>query len=118
MIEIIYVIFGALIFLVPGYLLSLIIYPGREDLDPWERVGTSIGLGALIVVLTVTLLAQPGIRALQFLPFLAVIVLFCVVCVFLIYQRGDLDRLSFLLEFYRRLSSKKEPVGEEPTSEE
>lgn len=114
MIEILYVILGILVFFIPGYLLSLILYPGREDLDFWERIGTSVGLGALIVVLILTILAQPGIRALEFFPFLASIILFCAVCGFFITYRRGLDRL---LEFLRR-AREEEPVREEHASEE
>lgn len=121
LVKILYAIFGFLLFFIPGYLLSRILYPKPEDLDFWERIGVSIGLGALIIALIVVILAQPALRALRLAPFLGGVTLFCVFCVgILIFKRKG---ISGLLKLFKRSKPREpqepqEPVEEEPPSEE
>lgn len=115
LVKILYVIFGFLLFFIPGYLLSHILYPNPKDLDFWERIGASIGLGALVITLIVVILAQPAFRALQLVPFLSAILLFCIACgLILIYKaRG----ITGLIKLFKR-PKPQEPSKEEPPSEE
>ncbi len=48
--EIAYVILGAILLMVPGFLLSVVIYPKRGSLDFWKRMGLSLGLGVMLIV--------------------------------------------------------------------
>lgn len=112
MIEILYLILGILIFFVPGYLLSLLLYPNGKDLDFWERIGASFGLGALVITLIIAILAQPWLRALRLVPFLGAVILFCMACgAFLIYREGGLDRA--LQGLIRPLKSSSNDLAEE-----
>ncbi len=52
----------------PGFLLSCLLYPGKERLDFWSRFATSVGLSALVDMLIILMLSHPEIRALRFWP--------------------------------------------------
>ncbi len=89
MINIPYVIIGAVLLFLPGFLLSFLIYPSEERLDFWKRIGTSIALSVFIDMLIITVLAQPKISALEFVPTIGSILIFSAVCGVLIYLRGE-----------------------------
>jgi hypothetical protein len=46
-----YVIAGLLAVGVPGFLFSLVLYPKLGDMDFWMRAGSSLGLGAILILL-------------------------------------------------------------------
>ncbi|MBS3815418.1 MAG: DUF1616 domain-containing protein [Hadesarchaea archaeon] len=97
--KVIYVILGFFLFFIPGYLLSYLFYPDSKDLDSWNRLGVSIGLGALVIALIVVILAQPALRALKAIPFLASIALFCISCmIILIYMHEGISGLTRLFK--------------------
>lgn len=52
--------YGAAALLLPGLLLSLVAYPGKEQLDPPSRLAMSLGLGVLLDVYLGFLLARIG----------------------------------------------------------
>ncbi|MFP4005802.1 MAG: hypothetical protein ACLFUR_03670 [Candidatus Hadarchaeia archaeon] len=105
MIEIGYVIIGMLMFFIPGFFLSLLIFPGSDRLDFLERIGTSFGLGALIIILTGIILAQPTLRALRLIPFLASVFGFSALCaVLVVIVNGSRQAL---MEFMQELRLKK-----------
>ncbi|KXB06420.1 hypothetical protein AKJ53_00335 [candidate division MSBL1 archaeon SCGC-AAA382F02] len=86
--SIIAIIIGALVLFFPGFLLSFLVFPDPKRFDFWERIGTSLGLSALIDMLIITILAQPSLRALTFTGFLGSILAFCGACaVFLILRK-------------------------------
>lgn len=45
-----YVIVGLLAVGVPGFLFSLTLFPKLGDMDFWTRVGSSLGLGAMLIL--------------------------------------------------------------------
>jgi len=65
---------------VPGFILSFLLFPGKERLDFWERIAASVGLSALTNMLIITILAHPTIKALRFTPVIGTILLFCAAC--------------------------------------
>lgn len=76
--------------LAPGFLLTLVLFPRWESLDPWSRAALSLGLGALVVIYAGVLLALPHIRMLRLAPFVGTVLLFCAACVVAAYVRGGL----------------------------
>lgn len=90
MVEVLYIILGAITILVPGFFLSLLLYPKRDDLDFWERVGVSVGLGVLALILITVVLAQPGLKAMQARPFFGMVAALSVVCITISYWTGGL----------------------------
>ena len=44
------------VFFLPGFAVSLLIFPKKEELDEWERVGLAFGLGVVLTPLTMFLL--------------------------------------------------------------
>lgn len=103
MINIGYIILGIIVLFVPGFLLSFLIYPGEERFDLWERIASSIALSILVILLILTILAQPQLRALRFTPVIGSILAFCAVCGVIIYLRKE--SLQTLLTFFRTLTS-------------
>ena len=81
MLEVIgYVVLGLILLMVPGFLFSTVLYPKRENLDFWARMGVSLGLGAMLAVITGYAIAMPGVSTLSLEPFVIatlIIVLFC-----------------------------------------
>lgn len=97
-----YIILGLLVFFVPGFFLSLLIYPGSDRFDFMGRLGTSVGLSALVVIIVSTLLALPSISALRLVPFLASIFGFSVFCgVISLFQEDSLRAMKDFLNFFR-----------------
>lgn len=76
--ELAYLLGGFLIILIPGFLFSITLYPQPRSLDFWERTGVSLGLGVLILLYEVSMLAR--LKSLTLQPFLLSVV---VVSVFL-----------------------------------
>lgn len=87
MLEILYLILGIIILFVPGFLLSFLLFPGPKDLDVLERIAASVGLSALIDMVVITILAQPSLSALQFVPVVGSIFAFCGVCAVFLFLR-------------------------------
>jgi len=116
MIEVLYVIPGIISIFVPGFLLGLIFYPGRGDLDFWERIGVSIGFGVLALVFIAVILAQPGLKALKAGPFFGSVAALSAACIIFTYWRGS---LKWVIALVRKLGPKpKAPRPEEPRSEQ
>jgi uncharacterized membrane protein len=115
MVEMLYVIPGLISIFVPGFLLGLLFYPGRGDLDFWERIGVSFGLGVLALVFISVILAQPGLKALTAGPFFGSVAALSAVCMIITYWRGS---LKWVIALVRRPKPKQEaPGAEEPKPE-
>lgn len=100
MIGIVYLIVGALVLFFSGFLLGFLLYGGSQSLDFWERLTVSVGLSALVDMLIVTILAQPPLSALRFLPFIGGVSVFCGVCGVLLFWREE--SLQTFLDFWSR----------------
>lgn len=101
--------------LAPGFLLTLVIFPRWESLDPWSRAALSLGLGALVVIYAGVLLALPHIRMLRLAPFVGTVLLFCAACVVVAYVRGGLAvPLGYARAAMRALRRPKPPPQAEP----
>ncbi|MEW6222552.1 MAG: hypothetical protein AB1476_04470 [Candidatus Hadarchaeota archaeon] len=55
-----YIIAGALLVFIPGFLFALVLYPKMEDMDFWVRVGSSFGLGAMVMLYEAYAIARVG----------------------------------------------------------
>lgn len=114
--EIGYILLGLFMLFVPGFLLTLVFYPKPEQLDFWERVGVSAGLGVLVLIYVGIVLARPEWRMLTLTPFVAVVVTFSCVCAGIAYWRGGFKVLTTygraVLRVVRR--SKPKPPHAQP----
>lgn len=84
-----YLILGIILIFTPGFLLSFLLFSGERSLDVWERIATSVGLGAFVDMLIITGLAQPSLGALKLLPFVASVLVFCAACAVLLFLREE-----------------------------
>jgi hypothetical protein len=56
--EIGYVVAGLLMIMIPGFLFSAALFPEAGGMDFWKRTGVSLGLGMLLLVYQVAVLAR------------------------------------------------------------
>ncbi len=96
-----YLIMGILVLFVPGFLLSFLLFSGEKNLGFWKRMITSIGLSAFIDMLIITILAQPLLSAMRFIPVVGSIGIFCVACGVLLFLKKD--SLETFLNFWNRI---------------
>ena len=87
----VYVLLGLFLLMVPGFLFTLVLYPRRESLDFWGRMGVSLGLGVLVLIYLGFVLAQPGLKMLTLVPFVLAVFGVCLLFVFIAYWRGGLQ---------------------------
>jgi hypothetical protein len=131
MVNVLYIILGCIVLFVPGFLLSLLFYPRRNDLDFWERVGVSVGLSVLIAVLIAVAVAQPDFKMLKAVPFFGSLLALSAVFAIIAYWRGSLKWViglfrrgvglfeRLVIERFRRPKPKPEgPPPERPPSEQ
>ena len=78
--ELGYLILGLILLFVPGFLLTLVLYPKLDQLDFWERIAVSVGIGVLVLIYIGVLLAKQEWKLLQLAPYLGTVVVIC--CVF------------------------------------
>jgi uncharacterized membrane protein len=111
------ILLGLFLLLAPGFLLTLVLFPRWESLDPWSRVALSVGLGALVVIYAGVLLALPPLRMLRLVPLVGTILVFCAACVAIAYARGGLATpASHALAALRALRRPRpSPAQPEPT---
>jgi uncharacterized membrane protein len=89
MLEIVgYVILGLILVMVPGFLLSIVLYPRRENLDSWSRAAASLGLGAMLAALVGYVVSIPGLSSLSLESFTMATSLLCIVLIIMAYLRG------------------------------
>lgn len=105
-----YVILGLFLFIVPGFLFSLVLYPRKGSLDLWERMGTSLGLGALLVIYIGYTLAKPELGMLQAAPFLGAVLALCVIFAILAYLRGGFEVVKFYTQGVTKILRKLRPI--------
>lgn len=116
MVNVSYIILGCIVLFVPGFLLSLLFYPRRKDLDFWERVGVSFGFGVLTAVFVAVVVAQPSLKMLKAAPFFALLFALSAVFAAVAYWRGS---LGWVIGLFRELRPrpKPEPPREQPPPE-
>jgi len=89
MLEIVgYVILGLILVMVPGFLLSIVLYPRRENLDSWSRAAAGLGLGAMLAALVGYVVSIPGLSSLSLESFTMATSLLCIVLIIMAYLRG------------------------------
>lgn len=90
-----YVILGVFLVLLPGFLLSLVLYPKRENLDFWSRLGASLGLGAMIAALVGYVISMPGLSSLSLESFALATLIVCIILAIAVFLRGGFGVLSW-----------------------
>lgn len=86
-----YVLLGLFLLMAPGFLFMLVLYPRRESLDFWKRMGVSLGLGVLVLIYLGFVLAQPGLKILTLTPFVLAVFGACLLFALIAYWRGGLE---------------------------
>ena len=105
MINIGYIILGAILLFFPGFLLSCLLYPGEGRLDFWTRFASSIGLSTLVDMLIILMLSHPEIQALRFWPVIGSILGFSAIFGVLIPFFGE--SLEAFLAFFGQAGSEE-----------
>jgi len=89
MLEIVLGILAALFVLfVPGFTLTLVIYPKSGKISVWERAALGLGFSVLILICTGVIFAMPQIRMCSLVPVTGTLTVFSIVCVLIGYKRG------------------------------
>ncbi len=115
--AVVYVIAGLILVLVPGFLFSTVLYPKRDSLDLWSRVGVSVGLGAMLAVIVGYIIAMPGVSTLSLGPFVIATLVLSVIMAALSYLRGGLGVISARIggpKLFRRQRTEQEPQAKTP----
>ena len=86
-----YVLFGLFLLMVPGFLFTLVLYPRKESLDFWQRMGVSLGLGVLVLIYLGFVLVQPSLKMLTLVPFVLAVFGVCLLFALISYWRGGLE---------------------------
>jgi uncharacterized membrane protein len=113
-----YVLLGLFLLMVPGFLFTLVLYPRRESLDFWERMGISFGLGVLVLIYLGFVLAQPGLKMLAPVPFVLAVFAVCLLFALIAYWRGGLEVAMVYERALMRRISKLKPPKPKPTPPE
>jgi|GEM_PF-2642099 len=103
MINIGYIILGAILLFFPGFFLSCLLYPGKGRFDFWNRFAASVGLSVLIDMSIILMLSHPELRALRFWPVVGSILGFSAIFGVLIPFVGE-SMQAFLAFFGRTVS--------------
>ncbi len=119
----VYALFGLFLLMVPGFLFTLVLYPRRESLDFWERMGVSLGLGVLVLIYLGFVLAQPGLKMLTLVPFVLAVFGVCLLFTLIAYWRGGLEiaiayERALMQKISRLRPPKPAPPEEKPTPPE
>ena len=112
--KIVYVLLGLFILMVPGFLFTLVLYPRRESLDFWERMGVSLGLGVLVLIYLGFVLAQPGLKMLNLVPFVLALFGVCLLFAFIAFWRGGLEIAMIYERALMRKISRLRPPKPKP----
>lgn len=89
--KLVYILLGFISLILPGFMLSLVIYPKKESFDPWQRLAISVGLSALVEVYIAVILSWPGFKSLAEVPFFASVFVLSGVLAIVAYFRGGLQ---------------------------
>jgi uncharacterized membrane protein len=73
---------------VPGFTLTLVLYPKPGKIDVWERAALSIGFSVLILIYVGVIFAMPQIKMLSLVPIVITLAVFSIVCALIGYRRG------------------------------
>jgi len=107
-----YVIIGLILVVVPGFLFSTILYPKRDRLDFWSRMGISLGLGAMLAAVVGYIIAMPGVSTLSLGPFFIATLILSVIMAILSHLRGGLWVLSARIAILKNIFHRKKPEQE------
>jgi uncharacterized membrane protein len=72
---------------VPGFTLTLVLYPKPGKIDVWERAALSLGFSVLVLIYTGVIFAMPQIKMLSLVPITGTLAVFSVVCVLIGYMQ-------------------------------
>lgn len=91
--DIFLVIVGVLIVLfIPGYFLTLALFPKKDELEETERIAMALPLGLMPIFLLTVLDLTVGLRF-SFLVNVIAILFVCLVSAYFFYKRGGKHRL-------------------------
>ena len=109
-----YVIMGLILLMVPGFLFSTVLYPKKESLDFWARMGVSLGLGAMLATIVGYAISLPGVSTLSLGPFVIATLIICVALGILTYLRGGFGVLDTYKSGFSKIFRRQKPQQELP----
>ena len=83
-----YILLGLFMLFGPGFLLTLVFFPKPGNLDFWERIAVSLGLGVVALFYIGAVLARPEWKLLSLAPFTGAVLVVCGFCAVVAYLRG------------------------------
>lgn len=113
-----YLLLGLILLFVPGFLFSLALFPGKDSLDFWERVGVSLGLGVLVLIYLGFVLTQPGLKMLTLVPFVLAVFGICLLFALIAYWRRGLEVAIIYERALMRKISRLRPPKRKPAPPE
>jgi len=113
-----YALFGLFLLMVPGFFFTLVLYPRKESLDFWQRIGVSLGLGVLVLIYLGFVLAQPSLKMLTLAPFVLAVFGVCLLFALIAYWRGGLEVAIIYARALMQKISKLRPPKPKPVPPE
>jgi len=112
-----YIVLGAFLVLVPGFLFSAILYPKPDSVDAWTRVGMSFGFGTMLLLYVSYFLAKPGLRLLDAFPLVTSVIGLCAALAVIAHIRGGLGLIRFYAKkLISSIEIKREKKTEGPSA--
>lgn len=116
--ELGYILLGLFMLFGPGFLLTLVFFPKPGDLDFWQRMAVSLGLGVIALFYIGVVLAHPERKLLSLAPFTGAVLAVCGVCAVVAYLRGGFAIVGIykrhLMHVIRRLKPSPPPLPQPP----
>ena len=112
-----YILLGLFMLFAPGFLLTLVLFPKPKNLDFWERVAVSLGLGVMVLFYIGVVLARPEWKLLSLVPFTEAVLILCGFCAVAAYLRGGMAVPAAYARTVMRVVRKPKPSAE-PTQEQ
>jgi len=113
-----YILLGLFMLFAPGFLLTLVFFPKPENLDFWERIAVSFGLGVMAVIYICVVLARPDWKLLSLAPFTGAVLVVCGFSAVVAYLRGGFTVVGIyarrLMQAVRKLKPPTPPPVQPP----
>jgi hypothetical protein len=112
--ELSYILLGLFMLFGPGFLLTLVFFPKPGDLDFWQRMAVSLGLGVIVLFYVGVVLAHPERKLLSLGPFTGVVLVVCGFCAVVAYLRGGFTVVGIYTRRLIRVVRKPKPPTPPP----
>jgi len=110
-----YILLGLFMLFMPGFLLTLVFFPKPGNLDFWERVAVSLGLGVIVLFYIGIVLARSEWKLLSLVPSIEVVLVVCGFCAVVAYLRGGFAVVAMYKRRVMQVIHKPKPPAPPPT---